>query len=130
MTAMGQYGDAAVLATQYYLQGKQRSPRDAWNSAIKEFSASEESRRKVCPRDAYLGLCQAGLVSGIPAGKYLPRANVNRRYAVNACEILRSDPTLLTNKKALWKGIKEPRAKKENGQLDVVVGMWSAGLLH
>jgi hypothetical protein len=126
---MGQYGEAAIIATEYLVQGKLTSPRDAWNLAVSKVSESNESRRKGCPRDAYLGLCDAGLVSGISAGKYGPKNNVNGRYAVNACQLLRSEPSLVTDKTTLWDRIDEPRARNQNGQLDVVVTLWNKGLL-
>ena len=127
---MGQYGKAAVLATQCYVQGKFPSVREAWAFAISKFSERDSVRGKACPRRAYLGLCEAGRVSGIRAGNYGPKPNVNGQYAVDACQLLQSDPKLLTDKKALWDRIEKRDAKNEQGQLDVVVTMWSAGLLH
>ena len=127
---MGQYGNAAVRATEYYRQGKVQSILEAWHLAISEFSDSEPSRKKACPKDAYLGLCEAGLVLGIPAAKHgAPTNNKNGRYAVDAYWILRSEPSLSANKEALWNGIREPKAENENNQIDVVVSLWSKGLL-
>ena len=55
---------------------------------------------------------------------------VNGRYAIEACEALRSDPTLVANNKVAWDKIKQPHPANENCQLDVVMPMWSKGLLH
>ena len=106
------------------------NPRVAWELAISAQTKSEYSRRKNCPRDAYLGLCEAGLVSGISPGRYGPRDNINGRHAIDACQILRSEPDILNDKKALWEKIGEPRAKNENGQLDVVVTLWRNRLIR
>lgn len=123
---MGQYGNAAVLATECYLEGKVSSPRDAWDLAISRLTKSAPSSIKVCPRDAYLGLCERGLIRGIPAGKYgAPRNNRNGRYAVAAHQILQTDPYLAYAKQALWGKIPEPKAKNENNQMDVVLALWS-----
>src|SRR4051812_43952756 len=85
-TAMGTYGEAAILATKY---AKSLPPRAAWNRAIAELSGKDSIRAKRCPRGAYLGLCEAGLVAGIKAGEYeAPTGNKNGRYAVDAVNIL------------------------------------------
>ena len=127
---MGQYGNAAVFATESYLHGKTQSLRDAWDYAISRRSKSISSCTKACPRDAYLGLCEAGLIRGIPAGKYgAPHDNRNGRYAVEAYEILQSEPKLADDKSALWDRIPEPKAKNENNQMDVVVTLLAKRML-
>ncbi len=131
MLPMGQYGKAAVLATAFCTQRKGLCPDDAWDLAIAKISDSDESRKKICPKHAYLGLCEAGLVTGIPKGQYsATKNNVNGRYALDAHKALKSDPTLVNDRKRLWDRIEEPRAKNENSQLDVVITMWSKGLLQ
>ena len=127
---MAQFGSAPVFATKAYTQGKFSTLLDAWDFAISQYSESNSIRGKVCPKDAYLGLCECGLVKGIPAGKYGgPARNVNGRYAVDAYRILKSNPTLAANKRALWDTIPEPRAVNENNQIDVVVSLLRAGML-
>jgi uncharacterized protein DUF6979 len=125
---MGIYGRAAVQATLYFLQSKAPSPGMAWQAAITLFSTSVESRRKCCPRDAYLGLCEAGVIKGIPEGKYgAPMNSKNARYAVEAYRILQSEPGLCGDKRALWARVKGPSS--ENNQMDVVLSLWNRGLL-
>ena len=127
---MNQYGNAAVRATNCYLKGEAVSPRAAWESAIFALTESHSSRKKSCPRDAYLGLCEAGLVKDIPARNYgAPPKNINGQYAVNAYHILKSKPNLGTDKKALWAAIPYRTAKNQNGQLDVVLTMLGSGQL-
>ncbi len=128
---MGIYGQAAIRATEYFLQSKATSLEEAWQSAIAEFSAKLSSRRKSCPKNAFLGLCEAGVISGIVRGKYdAPSNNKNGRYAVKAYRVLQSEPNLSRDKAALWTRAVQPEAKKENEQMDVVISLWNKKLLH
>jgi hypothetical protein len=45
------------------------------------------AQKKGCPRGAFLGLCEEGLVKGIPAGNYTTSKD-NKAYAVRAAELL------------------------------------------
>jgi hypothetical protein len=124
---MGLYGDAAILATRRVNQQAALSPQSAWDAAIKEYSDSTESHKKGCPRAAYLGLCDAGVVKGIKPGS--GDRSKNGAYAVSAHSLLLSDPTLAVNRKQLWTRVC-PEAKYENGQMDVVVSLWESRLLR
>jgi hypothetical protein len=127
---MGIYGHAAVFARECYLQGKLSSLRDAWDYAVSRRSKSVSSCTKACPKDAFLGLCEAGLVKGIPAGKYgAPRDNRNGRYAVDAYNILHAEPKLANDKNALWERIPEPKARNENSQMDVLLTLLNNRML-
>ena len=127
---MGQYGRTAVYAIKRFLAGESPSVRIAWDSAVRQHSDSPSSQTKGCPRDAFLGLCEAGLVKGVPPGNHgAPSENVNGRYAVQAYHLLKVDPKLASEKKALWNLIRDRTAENENGQMDVVLTMFSAGQL-
>ena len=124
------YGEAAVRATRYVTSGTVPYPRTAWDRAIAELSNSDSSRRKVCPRNAFLGLCEAGHVVGIKAGKYgAPHHNKNGHYAIGAHQILKSRPDLSKSLNALWAKVAPP-GLRENQQMDVVTALWNSGLLH
>lgn len=43
------------------------NPTEAWKIAVKDFD-SESAKVKSCPKNAFLGLCEAGLVKGIQPG--------------------------------------------------------------
>jgi hypothetical protein len=91
-------------------------------------SLSAESRKKWCPKDAYLGLCEAGLIKGIPPGRYGAAKNSkNARYAIEAYRVLLGDPELARNKRALWARVNGPGT--ENNQMEVVVSLWNRKLL-
>lgn len=127
---MGMYGEAAIRASGYVVSGAM-APKEAWHSAIAELSKSLESQKKGCPKMAYLGLCDAGAVKGIPRGSYsaVPQSK-NGEYAKRAHSLLHSQPKLARDKKKLWARSIAPDDKHENDQMDVVVTLWNRGLLH
>jgi hypothetical protein len=124
---MGMYGQVAIVATGLFRRGEAESPREAWEKAVAlAYPESSSLQEKACPRDAYLGLCEEGLVSGVPAGKYT-RSVKSKRYAVEAVGLLKLDPGLAENTSALWQRVAGD--KKHNGQMDVVIGLWRAGVI-
>lgn len=102
-----------------------RAPRDAWNAAATERIASLESRKKGCPRSAFLGLCEAGLVEGIPAGEYIG-SKKNKQYAVDAVRLLVEDASLINDLPTLWKRL---TPKQHNQQMNVVAALWNEGFI-
>jgi uncharacterized protein DUF6979 len=131
---MGNYGVAAVRATNLYTKGQASSPLNAWNlSTTALFGKGTSSQTKSCPRDAYLGLCESGLVKGIPTGNYTKSAD-NKAYAVTAAQLLLSKPSLIDlNNMALWKRVLRHRrkdtTKTHNQQMDVVRDLFLHHLL-
>ncbi len=131
---MGQYGDVAVAAARACAAGVVQNPRRAWQTAVERATRSATSRRKGCPRDAFLGLCGEGMVTGIGAGEYLqPTAWKNKQYAVNIAQwLLSREDAAAVDADQLWnvarRGVEDP-AENQNGQLDVVVSLHTAGLL-
>lgn len=118
---MSKYAQAAVYAKKLSLQSG-LSPAQAWKAAIAQFTSSNQSRSKVCPREAFIGLCAAGVITCISGdtdggGKQTR----NRQYAIAAWKLLQSQPDL--DKQSLWASI--PNAPTyENGQMDVVISLW------
>lgn len=127
---MGKYGNVAVMATQLYETGQAATPNIAWDmAAARVFPSSKTARKKGCPRAAYLGLCEKGIVSGIPAGNY-SRSLKNKGYALKALEILKVEPALSSNYDALWELVMEGEHKIQNHQMDVVVSLLNNGVIH
>lgn len=127
---MGKYGESAIMAVKLYCEGQARSPLDAWEQAtLHFFSNSSSGRNKCCPKGAFLGLCQEGLVKGIPPGEYTTALD-NKRYAVDAVAFLKCDPSLAENRTVLWNAVMRGKTKKHNQQMDVVVSLWDNGLIH
>ena len=57
-----------------------------------------------------------------------PRENVDGRYAV--LRLPKAYPKLASDKRALWSAIRDRTAENKNGQMDVVLMMFSAGQLR
>jgi hypothetical protein len=124
---MGIYGKAALRAVELYKNRDEKDPVQAWQSAIAQFTDKPNSRKKGCPKSAFLGLCEEGLVSGILPGNYTKSVK-NKAYALRAVESLRNDPALARSSSALWNSI-EKDAKNDQGEMDVVIALWNGGLI-
>ncbi|SFD28293.1 DUF6979 family protein [Algibacter pectinivorans] len=108
------------------------NPIEAWRAAVQNFD-SESAKLKGCPKNAFLGLCEAGLVKGIKSGSYFTRKkeNLNKKYAITAVNLLATNPCL--NKNELWKEVREKLVlgeKKHNSQMDVVLALWNKKLIQ
>lgn len=126
---INEYGDVAVRAVERIRSGTIVSPGAAWDDAAREiFPGRLFRQKKGCPRGAFLGLCDEGLVLGVPAGSYT-RSIDNKAYALRAVELLRTLPELaLAGRRALWNRV-EAKARSHNSQMDVVLALHKNGLL-
>ena len=120
--------NAAKLAVEMNI-----NPIEAWEKSVKkEFPHSRNSQIKCCPKNAFLGLCEAGYIEGINNGKYT-RSDLNKRYGIAAIKILAAS----NNKKfkiiELWKEVLKKEGadlqKQHNGQMNVVLALWNEGLI-
>ncbi|HEV2735841.1 MAG TPA: hypothetical protein VGV85_13425 [Longimicrobiaceae bacterium] len=132
---MGKYGDTAVRAAGL-LQNGYKSAEEAWRAVAAEmFPDAPEARRKGCPKQAFLGLCQAGLIRGVAATACVNTdPSLNRDYAEVAVRLLAADPSLgHAGKAELWRRVmEEVRAdpeKRHNQQMDVVLTLWNEQLI-
>ena len=127
---MGKFGEVAVRATRRLNSAEVSDPREAWHSAAQAlFSYSTSMMRKHCPRNAYLGLCEAGLVKGTLRGPWIT-SDKNKLYAVRAVQALRTDPTWLDRPtRLLWRVVSQSPIKAQNNQIDVVFELWRNGLI-
>jgi hypothetical protein len=121
------YGEAAIMAVR---QGSSsdNSPVARWENAMERlYPTSPSARRKGSPRGAFLGLCEAGLIKGIPSGHYAATAN-NKGYAVRAAELLiKGEQTWSTS--SLWRAVEIDPGKLHNGQMDIVMALWKNELI-
>jgi hypothetical protein len=91
------------------------------------YPSSPTARRKSCPRGAFLGLCEEGLVKGIPPGRYASSKD-NKAYAVRAAALLiEGKHSWSTN--SLWCAVTNDPEKTHNSQMDVVMALWKNGLI-
>jgi hypothetical protein len=126
---MHKYGLAAIKAVELVTSGLAKGPAYAWEKATTEiFESGTSSQKKGCPRDAFLGLCEDGLVKGIPGGCYT-RSKKNKAYAVRAVRVLKETPKSTYDPSELWSEVIGSR-KTHNGQMNVVLSLWGAGLLR
>ena len=127
---MSEYGKCALDAVKLIRSGYAVYPREAWEIASsKIFGRGTFSQIKGCPKDAFLGLCEEGLIKYIPAGSYT-KSLKNKQYAIDAVSALGKNPDLASNWKALWRLASRSENKTHNGQMDVVISLWTNGLIE
>lgn len=127
---MKTYNKYGLVAKEAVVIGEK--PVVSWVESVSKSFTSKNSKEKACPRNAFLGLCEAGLVKGIKAGVYFKnkKENLNKKYAIKAVEILKENPSLSKNE--LWDKVRERLAlgeKKHNSQMDVVLALWENNLI-
>jgi hypothetical protein len=123
---MGIYGDSAIQAVRLIEKDQAMDPRMAWDSAISSLTESEWSIDKPCPKGAFLGLCEEGLIKGIPKGQYTKSLD-NKNYALKAVKILQQS-SKPRKKIDLWREVTD-RKIVQNGQMDVVLSLWNNNLI-
>lgn len=119
---MSDYGLVAVIAAREIVASGAQ-PADAWKAAAATVCRTRMEQNKGCPRGAFLGLCEEGLVKGVPPGQYT-KSRMNKAYALKAMEILQSHPELAGDVAELWARTVTPKTVGNNGQADVVVELW------
>lgn len=131
---MGKYGQAAVKAVSLIVNGKPSDPAHAWErTTTAMFGKGTSSQAKSCPRDAFLGLCESGMVKGVPSGSYTKSVE-NKAYAVTAAQLLKSNGSLASlSNTALWRRVltqlSASAGKAHNQQMDVVKTLFDHGLI-
>jgi hypothetical protein len=124
---MPNYGEVALLASEKKLSATS-DPRTQWNLAAQRvFPDKLPSQKKGCPKSAFLGLCEEGLVNGFERGIYTT-SKLNKSYALRAVELLSANG-VAESPQALWLLVMNGTQKAHNGQMDVVYSLWQAGLL-
>lgn len=119
------YGEAALMAAR---SSAGTNPVARWDAAMERlYPTSPTSRKKGCPRGAFLGLCEEGLVKGIPPGQYTA-SKENKAYAVQAAALL-ADETRKWSIGELWRAASNDPEKTHNSQMDVVLALWKNGLI-
>ena len=124
---MTSYGTAAVNAAHLLRDRAVSGPLEAWARAVSGMPKS--CRVKSCPKGTFLGLCEEGLVRGIPRGTYT-RSEKNKRYGVRAVQILRSHSAVAWSAAELWSAVQAGVHKEYNDQMDIVLALWNAGLIE
>ena len=127
---MSKYGKCALDSVKLIRSDSTINPPEAWETTSSIiFGRGTSSQRKGCPKDAFLGLCEAGLVRAVPVGSYTKSVK-NKRYAIAAVSALEDNPDLSTDWQVLWRLASGSETKQHNGQMDGVISLWSNGLIE
>lgn len=125
---MNSYRETAVIAANLISAGEVSDPTKAWNQATMQlFPSSQELRKKGCPKAAFLGLCNRGLIAGVGA-ESSAKITKNGQYAIDAIQVLRENRFIASQPDLLWRKV-AGSAKTHNHQMDVVIGLWEADLI-
>lgn len=124
------YGLAAVDAVKLIEKDKAITPREAWDKALANYYAiTAAAFAKGCPREAFLGLCEEGMIRGVHSEDYTSSID-NKNYAIKAVKMIKEDHSLTNNLSRLWKLVTFPKDIKQNSQMSVVVELWKNGLIN
>ena len=120
------YGEAALMAAR---EGPSAvNPKARWESAMERlYPTSPIARKKGGPRGAFLGLCEEGLIKGIPAGHYT-KSKDDKAYAVRAAALL-TEGTQSWSRSTLWQAVTNIHETKHNSQMDIVLALWKNDLI-
>ncbi len=109
-----------MMAVRMELYGKALTPAERWQDAVKKlYPTAIAARKKKAPREAFLGLCEAGLVKGIVAGSYGAPGR-NKDYAVEAVRLLKAGTHQTVSQ--LWTAVSD--GVEHVSQMDVVLALW------
>ncbi len=121
------YGEAALMAVRMELYGKALTPAERWQDAVQKlYPNALPAQKKKAPREAFLGLCEAGLVKGVLPGNQAA-GNRNKDYAVAAVALLRAGTHKTVSQ--LWSAVTDGEDAEHTSQMDVVLALWKNGLI-
>ena len=122
---MNYYALTALVAQEYAAKGLH--PTLAWESAALKVFGERSAKNKGCPKSAFLGLCENGLIKGIPSGKYT-RSVKNKSYALAAVKILAKGQSDNISPSELWRRVVGTDIV-HNAQMDVVLELCKKELI-
>jgi hypothetical protein len=130
---MNKYGQIAINTVQLLQANGSSTYELAWNEAASQiFRKGTSSYDKSCPKNAFVGLCETGLVRGVSienAVESESKLQKNKEYAIRAVELLKANPQLAANKNSLWEVVMNGVVKQHNAQMDVVLALWEKDLI-
>lgn len=129
---MDKYSKSALNAVQYILENRVQSPVEAWYIATGEqFGKGSWGQKKGCPRNAFLGICEEGLIKGIKAGRYNKKEHsLNKQYAIDTIKLFKDDSTnQQRDNKEIWGIVTNGKDIKSNYQVEIVKALWERDLI-
>lgn len=121
------YGQIAIAYAKYLKDNSIAPSTSGWKELASQYLEKETMIKKGCPKSTFLGLCEEGLVKGVPIGKYT-KSRANKQYAIQAVEILKKNESLKKHPLLLWKQIPNT-PQTHNHQMDIVCALWNNGLI-
>jgi hypothetical protein len=123
------YGQVAIDAVIEFQNQQHQNLLQAWYQALKLNNVSD----KVCPRIAFLGLCESGYIVGVPQGNYIQKStpSVIKQKAVGIRNIIMNTnpPALPTQSKTtVWTQV--GGTGQHEGVIDVVYALFNSGVLQ
>jgi hypothetical protein len=119
---------AAVNAVELLQSYPGLGPVEAWERSTMRLFGNCSSQNKGCPKGAFLGLCEEGLVKGVKRGQYT-KSQKNKEYALRAIKYLRNhfevESIEITD---AWDFVTSGSGLTHNGQMDVVFALKEKGL--
>jgi hypothetical protein len=117
-----QYAKAAEEAYNLVVN-KKKGFSDAWEISVQKNIEKETSRKKGCPKQTFIGLCDHGHLEKITGKQEV--VSINYRYALFAIQEWKKNPKVSNT--IMWNKIVERfgEAKNHNEQLSVVRGLWN-----
>ena len=125
MTTYNKYAKTAIECVEKFKESE--CIKKVWSKYIEENFDTKSSQEKGCPKNTFLGLCEEGLVKGIPKGNYT-KSVLNKEYALKAVAILKQNSQTTFTPKELWEKL-DLGDKRSNSQMDVVLALWEKGLI-
>jgi len=130
MDTPGGYGAVAVKAVELLRSKNAPNQKFAWDQAASIILDAKSSKEKGCPKAAFLGLCEEGLIKGVKPGSYCTSSE-NKSYALKAIQALRKNPDLRFDANNLWTEVLRLSGKNisHNHQMEVVIALWNRNLI-
>ncbi|GBF76144.1 hypothetical protein PA598K_04592 [Paenibacillus sp. 598K] len=129
---MDKYSKSALNAVRYMQSNRTESPVEAWYIATGEqFGEGSWGQAKGCPRTAFLGICEEGLVKGVKPGRYNKRPHsLNKQYALHAIALFKQDASnIQRSNKELWSLVTRGKNIQSNYQVEMVKALWAENLI-
>jgi hypothetical protein len=121
------YGEAALMAARQAAAANM-TPAKSWERAMEKlYHTSPVARQLASPRTAFLGLCEAGLVKGVPAGDSTESKD-KKSYAVRAARLL-IEGARPWSMSELWQAVTDGDGTKHSSQMDIVLALWKNDLI-
>ena len=127
---MNKYAQIAINVVKRINLDNSINPKEAWEiEANNLFGEGKASAKKGCPKNAFLGLCEEGLIKGIPKGEYITRSdNLNKEYVLEAYKYLKNNNSNITPLE-LWRKIGMDK-KSHNSQMNILCELFKLGLIN